>query len=130
MKRVLVSLLVSGLVLSGGVMAAEEKKAAPKVQMQILGVGQTACSVVNQQVGKNQQAAGMTYGSWLHGYLSAMNQVAMMQRAAQLNISATQAWSAMVNHCKANPKDSLVAGANKMRVAILQARQKAAVKKK
>ncbi len=129
MKQVAAKLLITGLLLSG-VVVAEEKKAAQAAPMQVLGVGQTACNTISQQVGKNQQVAGMTYGSWLHGYLSAMNQVAMMQRGAQLNISANQAWGAMVNHCKTNPNDSLVVGANKMRVAIMQARQKAAADKK
>ncbi len=136
MKRMMVGLLTVGMLLSGSVVGAEEEKkeaaAAPakqqRPQMQTLGVGQTSCKAIAEQVEKNQQASALTYGSWVHGYLSAMNQIAYGQRRGQLNIDANRAWGLMAGHCKANPADSLIAGANKLRVAILRAQQRAAQK--
>ncbi|MBC8518951.1 MAG: hypothetical protein H8D24_00895 [Gammaproteobacteria bacterium] len=134
MKKIVLGLMVMGMTFSGVTVAEEQAKQAAQPQqgprLQILGLGQTTCKAVAEQITKNQQASTMTYGGWVHGYLSAMNQVAMTQRGPQLNITANQAWSAMVAHCKNNPTDTLVGGSNKLRMALMQAqaqaRQKAA----
>lgn len=134
MKKLTLGLMVLGMAFSGVTVAEEEAKQAAKPQqgprLQVLGLGQTTCKAVTEQMAKNQQASAMAYGGWVHGYLSAMNQVAMGQRGPQLNIAANQAWSAMAAHCKNNPDDTLVGGTNKLRVALMraqaQARQKAA----
>jgi len=134
MKKIMLGVMVVGMAFSGVTIAEEQAKPAAKPQqgpkLQILGLGQTTCKAVAEQITKNQQVSAMTYGGWVHGYLSAMNQVAMGQRGPQLNIAANQAWNAMVSHCKNNPDDTLVGGTNKLRIALMraqaQARQKAA----
>lgn len=134
MKKVIFGLMVTAAALSGSAVAQQQATEAAQPQqgprLQVLGVGQVTCKAVAEQTEKNQQASAMTYGGWVHGYLSAMNQVAMAQRGPQLNITANQAWGAMVNHCKNNPDDTLVGGANRLRTAVMQAqaqaRQKAA----
>ncbi len=133
MKKIILGAMVAAVAVSGTVTAQEQAAQAAQQQgprLQVLGLGQTACKAVSEQVEKNQQASVMTYGGWVHGYITAMNQVAMAQRGPQLNITANQAWGAMATHCKNNPNDSLVAGTNKLRMALMraqaQARQKAA----
>lgn len=134
MKGVILGVMVTAAAFTGTVAAQEQATQAAQPQqgprLQVLGVGQTTCKAITDQVEKNQQASAMTYGGWVHGYLSAMNQVAMAQRGPQLNIGGSQSWNAMVGHCKNNPGDMLVAGANKLRMALMQAqaqaRQKAA----
>ena len=119
--------LIASLTIGSSVFAAE--KAKQQVRINYIGAGLANCEKVVADAKANEQTAALTYGSWVNGYLSGMNQIAVSAKGPQVLMNAGGVWNAVKSYCAKNPKEYVATLAGKLRVSALQS-QAAAAKNK
>lgn len=127
MSKVSSMMMVATLVLAAAPAQSEESKAT-QVRVNFIGAGTLTCEKVATDAKANAQASALTYGGWVNGYLSALNQVAAAAKGPQVVMNAAGVWNAVSTYCSGNPKEYLATVAARLRMTALQA-QAAAAKK-